>query len=375
MEVDGPATAAKGEMKVFHCTNCEQLVFFESTQCVHCGHTLAYLPDLQIMGSLEPEQGGMWIANASGVPHTYRLCENYTVHNVCNWAIPDFETQTQCQSCRLTRIAPDLDRSGFKEAWYRLEVAKRRLVYTLQQLHCFVKSSTEDPRGVAFDFLADPENPDETAAAPVQSGHSNGIITINIAEADDAERERRRLQLHEPYRTLLGHFRHESGHYYWNLLIKDSDSIDEFRRLFGDERPDYDQALQNYYNHGAPPNWQQEFVTAYYGAHPWEDWAETWAHYLHIVDTLETAAACGLTLHPVRLDEPSLRSSFDPMKPGTDFRHLIDRWFPLTYILNNLNRGLGLLDGYPFVLSPRSIEKLSFVHSTVHAVSVEKQRV
>ena len=198
------------------------------------------------------------------------------------------------------------------------------------------------------------------------TGHNDGVITINIAEADDAEREKRRLQLHEPYRTLLGHFRHEVGHYYWDRMIKDSDLLDSFRTLFGDERADYGQALQNHYAQGAPADWQQKFVSSYASSHPWEDWAETWAHYLHMVDTLETAAACGLSLRPGRRDEPTLKKSPIPWPDrGDSFDKMIDHWFALTYVLNNLNRGLGLSDGYPFVLSTPAIDKLHFVHDAI----------
>jgi len=322
------------------------------------------------MGSLELLQNGVWSYRASGRTRHYRLCENYVGPNVCNWAIPEEESHSLCRSCRLTQVVPDLERPGFREAWYKLEVAKRRLVYTLEELNCFVKSAAEDPRGVAYEFLADPTEPD---SPPVLSGHANGVITINVAEADDAERERRRVNLREPYRTLLGHFRHESGHYYWDLLIKDTASIDEFRKLFGDERSDYGQDLQNYYNQGAPANWQQRYVTTYASAHPWEDWAETWAHYLHMVDTLESAEACGLSLRPSRLDEPALHANLKTLHPGKSFNHLIDRWFPLTYALNNLNRGMGLIDAYPFVLSTPAVEKLNFVHNSIHSLSAEKQ--
>ena len=351
-------------MKVFHCNHCQQLVFFESTQCVNCGRTLAFLPDLKIVGSLELNPNGTWISKASDRIQTYRLCENYAGPNVCNWAIPEQEPFSICSSCRLTRVMPDFSRADFRDAWFKLEGAKRRLIYTLDGLGCFVKSWSDDPRGVAYEFLSDS---DEAESNPVLSGHANGTITINIAEADDAERERRRLHLHEPYRTLLGHLRHESGHYYWDLLIKDSPSIDAFRKVFGDERNDYEQALQCYYSQGAPANWQQRFVSAYSSSHPWEDWAETWAHYLHMVDTLETAEACGLSLLPRRSDEPALQVSFNPNNPDIEFKQLVDRWFPLTYVLNNLNRGMGLIDAYPFVLSSPAIEKLNFVHDTIHA--------
>jgi hypothetical protein len=329
-------------MKVFHCNHCQQLVFFESTRCVNCGHTLAFLPDLEIIGSLDYFGDGLWSSPASGKAQ-YHLCDNYAKEDICNWAILASDTRTLCESCRLTRVFPDLNRAGFREAWYKLEAAKRRLIYTLRELRCFVKSAAEDTRGIAYEFLADSY---EEGARPVLSGHINGVITINVAEADDVERERRRIELHEPYRTLLGHLRHESGHYYWDLLIKDSASLDPFRELFGDERSDYGQALQDHYNWGPASDWQQRYVSAYASSHPWEDWAETWAHYLHMADTLETAAACGLSLRPVRSDEPVLQAAPEAITGLRSFKHLIDRWFPLTYVLNNLNRGLGLPAGY-----------------------------
>jgi hypothetical protein len=170
--------------------------------------------------------------------------------------------------------------------------------------------------------------------------------------------------MHEPYRRLLGHFRHEIGHYYWDRLVRDSDRLDGFRALFGDERRDYAAALQQHYEHGAPANWQERFISAYASTHPWEDWAESWAHYLHMVDVLETAAGCGLALRPHRPDEPSLKAA---PESTSSFTRMINAWFPLTYILNELNRGMGLADGYPFVLSTPSIDKLRFVHETVGA--------
>jgi len=209
--------------------------------------------------------------------------------------------------------------------------------------------------------------------APVNTGHADGIITINIAEADDAERERRRRQLYEPYRTLLGHFRHESGHYYWDLLIKNSPRINAFRETFGEERSDYRAALERYYQSGPSTEWAKDFVSAYASAHPWEDWAETWAHYLHMADTLEIARACGLSLRPHRPDEPALAAAIgpghgDPMA----FDELTKRWFSLTYVLNNLNRSLGQPDGYPFVLSNAVIDKLRVVHLAIKSTAAGK---
>ena len=345
-------------MKIFHCDHCGQLVFFENVRCLSCGHALAYAPDVEDVVSLDPSADGLWRSAERGAEgRTYRLCANYDRENVCNWAVPADDPEPLCASCRLTRTIPDLGQAGHKEAWYRLEVAKRRLVYSLLRLGLPVVSKTVDAeRGVVFDFLAETD-------APVLTGHADGVITISVAEADDAERERRRLRLHEPYRTLLGHFRHEIGHYYWQRLLDGSDRLEAFRALFGDERADYAAALQKHYDEGALGGWQDRFISAYASTHPWEDWAETWAHYLHMTDTLETAAGCGLALRPRRADEPSLKTT-----PRGPFEEKIDAWFSLTYVLNSLNRGLGLPDGYPFVLSDPVIAKLRFVHDTVAAV-------
>jgi hypothetical protein len=356
-------------MQVFHCDHCQQLVFFENTACVRCGTTLAYFPDLEEIGSLDPAGEGLWrspLPQAEG--RLYRLCDNYTKQNICNSVVPADNTYLLCQACRLTRVIPNLSKPENKQAWYKLELAKRRLVYSLSTLGCPIENKIDDPEhGLTFEFLSDDCT---TGAGPVRTGHADGVITVNVAEADDVERERRRHQLHEPYRTVLGHFRHEVGHYYWDRLIKGRPRIGRFRELFGDDRQDYAQALQNHYDQGPPGDWQQQFVSAYASSHPWEDWAETWAHYLHMTDIIETAGACGLSLRPRRLDEPTLKV---PPTPGSSrfgsFEQLIESWFPLTYVLNNLNRGMGLADGYPFVLSAPAVEKLRFVHETVSSVS------
>lgn len=364
-------------MKVFHCDHCGALVFFENVTCVNCGHTLAFLPDLSVVGSLEvaPESTAntpppRWVSplpQAQG--RKYRLCANYTNHDICNWALTEDDTAALCLSCRLTTIVPDVNDPAQRAAWYKLEVAKRRLVYSLMELKLPLQTKVEAPaQGLAFEFKTPSTAPD---AEPVMTGHDDGLITINTAEADDAQRERLRNQLHEPYRTLLGHFRHEIGHYYWDRLIAGTDRLQPFRSLFGNEELDYGEALKKHYETGAPADWQDHFVSTYATSHPWEDWAETWAHYLHMFDTLETAAACGLTLKPRRADEPALKAPQDAASMS-DFDRMIDRWFPLTYALNSLNRGLGQGDAYPFVLSPTAIEKLRFVHETIRKGTAER---
>jgi hypothetical protein len=354
-------------MRIFHCDHCRKPIFFENTLCSSCGHKLAYLPDLKLVASLDVTQNNDPLGPLFTTPirrsegRTYRLCSNYTMHNVCNWALHSDDPNALCMSCRLTQVIPDINAAANMVAWYKIETAKRRVVYSLLEHGLPLRNKSEDPAsGLAFIFKADaPGGP------RVLTGHEAGVITVNIDEADDVEREKRRLSMHEPYRTLLGHFRHEIGHYYWDRLIKNSNRLEEFRKVFSDERADYAAALQLNYDKGPSPNWNEQFVSSYASVHPWEDWAETWAHYLHMTDTLETAAACGLSLHPDRKEDPAMEKQ--PMKAAAQqaFDEVINNWFPLTYVLNSLNRGMGLADAYPFVLSPAAVGKLRFIHDTI----------
>jgi hypothetical protein len=355
-------------LKTFHCTACQALVFFENTQCLTCGRALAYFPDRAEMLALEPAQDGLWQLVRGEVKDSdaFKLCENYRDHGACNWALRSDDAQSMCRSCLLTHTIPNLDAPGNVEAWVKLETAKRRLVYALLNLKLPLRSKLQDEKsGLEFQFLSDTvgANGDQSR---VLTGHDNGLITINVAETDDVYRESQRLRHREPYRTLLGHFRHEIGHYYWDLLISGSKSIEDFRRLFGDERADYQAALKQHYEAGPPPNWSDNFISAYASTHPWEDWAESWAHVMHMVDALETAHFVGLSVKPERPDEPELSVPPVPTRAQVgEFDRLIEEWKTLTYVLNNLTRGLGLADAYPFVVSAAIADKLRFVCDTI----------
>lgn len=350
-----------GTMKTFYCDHCGSLVFFENIQCVKCSHTLGFLPDILDLGALEPAADGQWRALAAPAKRRlYRPCQNGSAHRVCNWYVPTEDQNPFCISCRMNHTIPDLTVTENRERWHKIEIAKRRLVYTLLSLKLPLDGGQNQPP-LQFSFLAD-----VPGGSKVLSGHENGLITLNIAEADDAEREKRRTTLHEPYRTLLGHFRHESGHYYWDQLIANTAGHNRFRELFGDEQQDYSAALKTHYERGAPADWQSRFVSAYASSHPWEDWAESWAHYLHIVDTVETAAGFGVSLSP---KHPAAKTMTVDIKkvshPGAGFDRILKDWMPLTYALNSLNRGMGLPDLYPFVLSDPAVEKLRFIHETI----------
>ncbi len=355
-------------MKLFSCSNCQQAVYFENTFCIRCGYPLGFVPSDQQMYAFEIDENNQFQIKSS-LPDSrhFKPCRNYDVHQVCNWGLEAEEPSDFCLACQLNRTIPELTSSANIDLWRKMEIEKRRLVYSLQALSLPIESLLQTPTGMAFDFLADtPATFSEKGR--VITGHSGGVITINLNEADPVQRESMRSQMAEPYRTLQGHFRHESGHYYWERLVRDSHWLDQYRLLFGDERLDYGVALEQHYHNGAPADWQSSYISEYASSHPWEDWAETWAHYLHMVDTLETAMAFGLTTHPMVSGDGQLTIA-EPLNPLTsdNFESLLERWLPLTNLVNSLNRSLGHKHAYPFVLSPAVIDKLRFVHQVVRS--------
>ena len=348
-------------MKLFKCQTCGQILYFENTMCERCSHRLGYLPEATRLVALDPD-GDAW-RPAGGTGEAYRFCANNEL-KACNWLIAVSSLERYCACCRHNRTVPNIGDASQLADWRKLEVAKHRLFYSLLRLDLPLKDNAQEPiRHLAFDFLAATPDPN---APKVMTGHDNGVITIALAEADDVEREKNRTALREPYRTLLGHFRHEIGHYYWDRLVQDGGRLDAFRSVFGDERADYGEALQRHYANGPAPDWQMHFVSAYATCHPWEDFAETWAHYLHIVDTLEIAGAFEMSIHPslARNDMLDAKVDFDPYRAG-DVRQLVDTWLPLSLALNSLNRAMGQPDLYPFVLSDAAIVKLGFIHDTI----------
>ncbi|NEV61895.1 zinc-binding metallopeptidase family protein [Thiorhodococcus minor] len=380
-------------MKTFCCQLCGQPVYFENTQCTHCGALLGFLPDEMRLSALVESRDGLWevpeerCGSDAGIGPTrplvrwlrrrsqqsaltakprklYRKCGNYSQYATCNWMVPAEQNAHFCVACRPNQMIPYLNRPGNIEKWTRIERSKRRLMYGLLRLGLPVTTKVEEPEtGLGFAFLSTVDAPD---GEQIVTGHVNGLVTVNIDEADPAVRERMRLDLDEKYRTLLGHFRHEIGHYFWDRLIRDAGRLDAFRARFGDERLDYAQAQSQHYAAGAPADWQGRFISAYASMHPWEDWAETWAHYLHIVDTLETSEHFGISVSR-RLPDGTLQQASPDFDPYTikDFRPIIDTWIPLTFALNSINRSMGQPDLYPFVLSQPVIGKLEFIHDLI----------
>ena len=357
-------------MRIFNCDHCGHLVFFDSVQCLQCGSTLAFLPDELTMAALTPapqdgadlwrRRGERGASQHSG--RLYRLCLNASRYQACNFAVPANDYDELCASCRQTRVLPDLTHAAHLGRWMQIEAAKRLLFYTLARLGLEPAPGRSGP---VFAFLAEwPGGP------AVLTGHHSGTITLNVAEADDDERARRRIALGEPYRTLIGHLRHESGHFYWDQLVRDGGRLDDFRRVFGDERQDYAAALNAHYAKGSPPDWTARHVSAYAASHPWEDWAETWAHYLHMVDLLETAASYATEVTIPGIYGAQRSSAIDPFgTPAPDFDAMVQHLVPLTLMLNSLTRSLGQPDAYPFALAQQALAKLRFVHDVVRGAT------
>lgn len=326
-------------MRLFRCPGCNHLVFFENSTCVRCGGGLAFDPGSRLIAA-SPFQNASQSLCQGGAPG-------------CNWLAHG--TSTRCLSCAMTVLPPPPAAARTDVRWSRIEAAKRRLLYTLLSLKLPLG-------GLGFSFP-------ETGL----TGHAGGLITVVLSEADDAERERRRVELYEPLRTLVGHFRHESGHFFFDKLILGSSLLCEVRATFGDERAEYGQALHNYHASGPCADWSSSCITAYATAHPFEDWAETWAHYLHMIDAVELLVAYGLRLSPTTVGpqglapaDPAAVFAVVPRDPlSGNFDDLLAAWTPLTCLANSLNRSLGLQDWYPFVMCPAVIAKLRLIHRVV----------
>ena len=357
------ASARRG--KSFWC-RCGRPVFFRNSLCLACQSPLGYVPQTGEMHALDagPAPGTWSYLGADGMRVAVKRCANLDTPAACNWLLRADDPKAFCLSCRLNRTIPSLDDERNRGYWNLLEVAKRRLVAQLVLLDLPVASKVdEDPqRGLAFDFLR------ASGSERIITGHAGGIVTLDAEEADDAKREKARVALHEPYRTLLGHFRHEIGHYYWERLVAGTRWHAPFRELFGDERADYAAALRKNYDEGPPDHWRDQHISSYASSHPWEDWAETWAHYLHILDGLDTGlgfslSAADLDTTVERFGRDDLYAPDDPLA-GT-FVFFLNAWFELAYVLNELSRSMGQPDFYPFVVSRPVARKLHFVHLVI----------
>ena len=334
-------------MQRYYC-QCGQELFLDNGLCVRCRRVVGYDPVQRMVVSLE-KQGKHWYAPGCDV--AYEFCENRTEYGVCHGLLrrdrPDAH-RSICLDCRLTRTLPDLGKMENQQRWRKLERAKRRLLYGLRAFHLpFEVPIAGEVRPLRFDFLEDKRSNEDVEQAFVTTGHLAGVITVNVLEADDVQRVWQRELHGERYRTVLGHMRHEVGHYYFEYLVRD---IEAFARLFGDPYAPYDSALKHHYKYGPKDGWQQHYISAYASAHAAEDWAETFAHYLHSWDALETAMARGV---------------IESLSDDAGFDQRLQHWDRFSVTLNEMNRSLGLPDAYPFVVTEEIADKLRFVHQVV----------
>lgn len=332
-------------MKRFTCS-CGSHVYFDNAQCTACNRILGFDPISMDMVAVEDTGDGTLLGDNG---REYRHCRNRIEYDVCNW-FTDGAIQGFCKACGMNEVIPDLGVPGNKLLWYRLELAKRRLLYSLLGLR-LPMTANGVRNDLRFHFLEDRRRNPNAPEDFVSTGHSDGVITINIAEADTIARNRMRRHMQERYRTLLGHFRHEAGHYYLDYLVKGADA--EFARLFGDPTVDYAASMRRHYESGPPPHWELSYVSAYASSHPWEDWAEIFAQYLHITDTLDTM------------------SWAMPRQSSGDWIH---DWLEQSVGLNEICLSLGVNKAYPFVLNESTIGKLRFIERRIRAVGRPRAR-
>lgn len=366
-------------MKTFACC-CQDrpVLFFENTTCNRCARLVGYTDDFEDIVPFD-EAGGLY-TTPYYPDRQFVRCNNAIHYGICNGFISVNEpANSLCFACRFNKTIPDLSVAAHLPLWHKLEIAKRRALKTLVSLKLPLRPFFESADGISFEFMADSQADGHfesslAAATPVMTGHSAGNITINLAEADDVARSKTQHKMGERYRTLLGHFRHELGHYFFAVLFaEESKDLQLCRSLFGDEREDYQAALNAYYASDTKSNWQSEYISTYASMHPAEDWAECWAHYMHIIDTLDTAQNAGINLERHHRSEDSVVSPTELTLPQndffrkqTEFSEIIKTWMRFSVVINSLNRSMGLPDAYPFTLSETVQKKLRFIHMAIH---------
>jgi hypothetical protein len=348
-------------MKLFRCDNCGNSVYFENRSCLNCGFRLGFVCEEIALHAMQPDaaRADRW-RRVDQQQFVYRFCPN-AAYDICNWLVRDDSEDAFCTACRYNGLVPDPKTKDGLRRWRAISDAQRHLFYSFLRWDLPRPSRTEDPEGgLLFDLKDDKINADGSCQ-PVLIGHDEGHIVIRTAEADDPTREQQRAMMNEPYRTLLGHFRHESGHFIWNKLVRDAGKTQSFRAVFGDESVDYQQALDRHYKSGPQRGWGTNYISHYATTHPWEDFAECFAHVLHIVDSLETAHMFGIALAPMSHEFLAAHASFDPYSV-LDFERIAEVWIPLSVALNSIHHSMGERDLYPFILTPVIKQKLAYVH-------------
>lgn len=349
-----------GPVRAFACPVCNHFTAFEAAQCRHCGSDVGLHPPtrtmLAVVDGAATAEGQRWV----------RCTQHATLG--CNWLAPDAQESAgrgRCLADSLIRREPDAADTIAREKLAPTAVSLRRLVYQLLDLGLPVDPFWRREGGLAFDLISSRSENER-----VVIGHAGGVITIDLVESLDDYRESLRVRLGEPYRTMLGHFRHEVGHYYQNVLVETGDGaaryLDDCRALFGDERVSYADELARHYTFGAPDDWARNYISEYATMHPWEDFAECFAHYLHITDTIDTSREAGMVLlaDRVRFSAPG---DIVPLQSytGVPIERMLSDWRWLSLFFNRVNTAMGKDPLYPFDIPAPVVAKLGFVHRVV----------
>ncbi|MFS2327541.1 putative zinc-binding metallopeptidase [Brucella sp. H1_1004] len=356
-------------MQLYRCDISGTPIYFENTTSLGAGNArVGFVSDTLTLHTLNQVDDQLWsVPSREG--ELWRFCQNAEVDR-SNWLVKADGPQTLAVPARYNRKIPDIQTPNGLERFRKIGAAQRHLFYSILRFGLPCPGRDIDPQGgLVFDFMEDTFD-DHGNVVPAMTGHEDGLISLRAAEADDDVRESVRVAMGEPYRTLLGHFRHEIGHFYFQQLIDGSEMITEARILFGDEREDYAAALKRNYEQGPPKDWDENFVSTYASCHPSEDFAECWAHYFHIVDTLESAHAFGLTIEPLKHRELETEVAFDPYR-ANNATQIVEAWVPISLALNTFQRSMGQADIYPFVLPTPVVEKLDFIHRTIRNARLE----
>lgn len=352
-------------MRAFACPVCNDFTPFEQDRCPSCQANLSlHLPSKSMYATTDGVaivDGQRWV----------RCTQADTLG--CNWLTPaeqaddDAYQRGRCLADSLIRHEPAPDDTLAREKLVPATQALRRLIYQLSDIGLPIEPWWRSEGGLAFDLLSS-----YTTGEKVIIGHAGGVITIDLVETLDAYREQLRVTLGEPYRTMLGHFRHEVGHYYQNILVENGSGatryLPECRTLFGDETASYRDGIARHYKFGAPDNWQASFISEYATMHPWEDFAECFAHYLHITDTIDTCREAGMVLQAqrVRFSAPRDIVALESYADVPVERLLFD-WKWMSLFFNRVNTAMGKHPLYPFELPPPVISKLGFVHRVIRS--------
>ena len=354
-------------VRAFACPVCNNFTQFEAARCRNCHAALGFHPPsksmLPVADGVAQIDGQRWV----------RCTQSET--SGCNWLAAEEQSpyeRGRCLADSLIRREPDASDTIAREKLVPTAVALRRLVYQLDDIGLPIDPFWRHDGGLAFDLLSS-----YSTGEKVTIGHAGGVITIDLVESLDAYRESLRVRLGEPYRTMLGHFRHEVGHYYQHVLVESGSGahryLDDCRRLFGDERASYGDAISRHYKFGAPDGWHEAFISEYATMHPWEDFAECFAHYLHITDTIDTSREAGMVLRAdlVRFSAPR---DIAPLESYDDvpIERLLFDWRWISLFFNRVNTAMGKIPLYPFEIPEPVVTKLGFIHRVIRETARDR---